>query len=235
MSRRFLVLTTILAWVAIAALVANPVSSTMLRILLLLAIAGAWLGTLLVLWKRKVVRIAWIGLSILMVLPFLLPGRAIEAEEVRARYLQELMRLEGARYFWGGECPWGIDCSGLARYSLRKALLDYGIQNLNGRATRLFLKHWWFDASAQALGEGYRNYTQPLETTGTIAEMSYAELRPGDLAVTTSGVHILVYLGEDKWIQADPGPLKVTVLHGREDSNAWFTQPMTTHRWTIFQ
>ena len=95
--------------------------------------------------------------------------------------------------YWGGESSRGIDCSGLPRRALRDALLAYGIRNLNGRAFRGYVEQWWFDASARALGEGYRDYTSPLGATGTIQEMDYGGLVPGDLAVTTSGVHILAY------------------------------------------
>lgn len=63
--------------------------------------------------------------------------------------------------------------------------------------------------------------------------MGYEDLVPGDLAVTTSGVHILAYAGEGKWIQADPGIGAVATLDGRTADNVWFRTPVTTHRWQL--
>jgi hypothetical protein len=64
--------------------------------------------------------------------------------------------------------------------------------------------------------------------------MSYAGLVPGDLAVTTSGIHILAYAGDEQWIQADPGIGAVATLSGRTADNRWFDTPVTTHRWQLF-
>ena len=95
------------------------------------------------------------------------------------------------------------------------------------------VEQWWFDASAKALGQGHRDYTVPLGLQGTIEEMDYSELEPGDLAVTTNGVHVLAYAGDGKWVQADPGIGAVATLDGRSDENGWFESPVTIHRWAV--
>ncbi|QQL46237.1 NlpC/P60 family protein [Sulfuriroseicoccus oceanibius] len=172
-------------------------------------------------------------LPLIFAVPFLLPGRPIDAEELRDDYVARMSGFEGTSYHWGGETERGIDCSGLPRRALRDALLVYGVRHANGRALRLWLEHWWFDASARALSEGYRDYTVPLGAGGKIRDMSYDGLLPGDLAVTTDGVHVLAYLGEERWIQADPGIGEVAVLHGRNDCNIWFSRPVTMHRWRL--
>ena len=231
--RRLLVLLTIGALAAIIVIPLNPVSSRSLRLATLAALFGVWLGPLLLTWNYKPIRFALFVLAALLPIPFLLPGRSIDQTELRTAYLSRMQELEGTKYFWGGESRRGIDCSGLPRRALRGALLSYGIRHADGGAIRLFAEQWWHDASAQALGDGYRNYTMGLETTGTIAEMPYSELVPGDLAVTTNGRHILAYLGDEKWIQADPGLAKVATLHGRNDENGWFKIPVTTHRWRV--
>lgn len=145
--------------------------------------------------------------------------------------MKRLQALEGTVYIWGGESSQGIDCSGLPRKSYRDALFVYGVKHGNGAACRMFLEQWWYDTSALALGQGYRGFTVSLRQGGKIKEMSYDELKPGDLAVTDSGVHTLVYLGDGQWIQADPGIGHVATLDGREDPNAWFKQPVSMHRW----
>lgn len=148
-------------------------------------------------------------------------------------YLDRLVNFESTDYYWGGENARGIDCSGLPRRSLRDALFRYGFSSLNSRALRQGVKQWWYDASAKALSEGYRDYTIPLGLRGKIREISYDQLLPGDLAVTADGVHVLVYLGGNQWIQADPGIGKVATLDGRVDENSWFGVPVTMHRWKV--
>jgi hypothetical protein len=59
-------------------------------------------------------------------------------------------------------------------------------------------------------------------------------LEPGDLAITESGVHMLVYVGEDQWIQADPSAGKVLTENGKISQNHWFESSVSFFRWTIF-
>ena len=211
----------------------NPVNSKMYKLLLLGFSFGAWAGLIILLWKRKLARVAMLCVPVLAAIPFLLPGREIDQVELRTDYVERMTAFEGTEYFWGGESSRGIDCSGLPRRAFRGALLSYGIRHANGRATRAFLEQWWFDASAKALGEKYRNYTVPVGVSGDIEIMSYQELEPGDFAVTDSGVHVIAFAGGDSWIQADPGVGSVVTLDGRKDENAWFTTPVKVFRWSL--
>ena len=211
----------------------NPVSGKIQRLGLICSLAGIWLGPLMLFWKQKAARFALLAIPFLLVIPLILPAHPIDRDEVRADYLQRMRALVGTKYFWGGESSKGIDCSGLPRKALRDALLSYGFKHKNGGAIRMFLGQWWFDASAKALSQGYLNYTIPLSQSGTIRKMSYQNLSPGDLAVTQNGVHILAYLGDDNWIQADPGIGAVAILNGHTADNTWFDSLVTLHRWTV--
>ena len=213
----------------------HPVLNNMHRVAFLAAILGAWLGSLLLAWKHKLLRFAHLAISLLLAIPLALPGRAIAANDLRAEYVARMTQLVDTRYVWGGESSRGIDCSGLPRKALRDALVWRGLRQLDGGMLRMAVEQWCYDASAKALGQGYRNYTVPLLPHGTIRQMDYASLMPGDLAVTTSGVHILAYLGDEKWIQADPGIGAVAILNGRNDKNRWFDVPVTTHRWSVLR
>ena len=100
---------------------------------------------------------------------------------------------------------------------------------------RSFLEQWWFDTSAKALGENYRDFTFPINVNGNLKVMDYSQILPGDLAVTKNGVHVLVYVGNDKWIQADPGEGKVLTLNARTEDNIWFDSDVSIHRWNFFK
>ncbi|MCI5221762.1 MAG: peptidoglycan endopeptidase [Candidatus Electrothrix sp. AR4] len=211
----------------------NPVNSNLLKSTFLGCVFGAWIGFTVLAWKRKPLQTAALILPMLIAVPLILPGDEINSTELRQDYVLRMTSLEGTKYHWGGESSMGIDCSGLPRKALRDALLAYGIRHFNGRALRAYLEQWWFDASARALGEGYRNYTLSIGITGTIQMIDYQNLVQGDLAVTTSGVHILAYVGEGRWIQADPGIGVVATLAGRTDDNEWFRTPVTIHQWQL--
>ena len=233
MWRRLILIGTLGALAGLFVIPLNPVQSKIQKLAFLGCIAGAWVGLAMLTWNRKPLRMVALMLPWLAAIPFLLPPDRIDAAELRENYVRRMAEFEGTKYFWGGESHRGIDCSGLPRRALRDALLAYGVRHLNGRAFRSYLEHWWFDASAKALGAGYRDFTIPLGIKGTIRDMDYAGLVPGDLAVTTSGVHILAYAGDGQWIQADPSIGTVATLPGRTDKNAWFRMPVTTHRWQL--
>ncbi len=233
MRRLMILIFTFGALAGIVVISINPVSSKILNLVLLGCIIGAWLGITILVWKRKASRVVALGLPLLAGVPFVLPGATIDAGELRQYYVQRMLAFEGTKYHWGGESAGGIDCSGLPRRALRDALLAYGIKHLNGRAFRLSAEQWWYDASARALGEGYRSYTVPLPMSGTIREMDASGLMPGDLAVTKSGVHVIAYAGNDKWVQADPELGVVATLDGRKDDNGWFHSRVTMHRWKL--
>jgi hypothetical protein len=233
MWRRLILILTLGAIVGFFVIPLNPVNSKLLNLAFLGSIFAAWAGLTFLVWKRKPLRIVALFLPFIAAIPFILPADRIDPEELRLDYVRRMNEFEGTKYFWGGESSRGIDCSGLPRRALRDALMAYGIKHLNGRAFRACAEQWWFDASAKALGEGYRSYTSPIGTTGTIQEMDYGSLVPGDLAVTTNGIHILAYAGNGQWIQADPGIGAVATLDGRSDDNVWFGTPVTTHRWRL--
>ncbi|MFT4692197.1 MAG: hypothetical protein ACI9OD_004428 [Limisphaerales bacterium] len=212
----------------------HPVNRKLLNIALLSWIGLIWFGCLMLAWERKPFLIGVCLVPVVAVIPFCLPAGRIDGAELREDYLRRMTQFEGTTYVWGGENSLGIDCSGLPRRALRDALLANGVRHANGTAFRSCIEQWWFDASARALGKGYRDYTQPLAPKGNIREMEYEFLVPGDLAVTVSGVHILVYAGDERRIQADPKIGSVATLNGRSSDNDWFDTPVTTHRWQLF-
>lgn len=226
---------TVIFFLGALAVSFHPVHSRMVQLTFLGCLLGGWVGLTMLVWKRKALRATTVLLPMLLTIPFLPPGGKINSEELRGDYIRRLAGFEGVKYHWGGESSRGIDCSGLPRSAFRDALLSYGCRHLNGRAFRHWAEQWWFDASAKALGEGYRGYTFQLGTKGSIREMSYDSLVPGDLAVTTNGLHVLAYAGDGRWIQADPGIGSVATLDGRTSDNGWFRAPVTTHRWSLLE
>ncbi|MEM9212958.1 MAG: hypothetical protein AAGD25_01145 [Cyanobacteria bacterium P01_F01_bin.150] len=171
----------------------HPVNSGVLRLITIGAIITTGLALLLWNWRDRIRRILLIGCIGVGLLPLILPSRPVDAIALHKDYIQALIRFENTRYHWGGETHTGIDCSGLPRRALQQAMLRQGLKRLNGGLVRKALFHWWFDASAEALAVGYRNYTIPLELPDkrdeTIRTMRYDGLNPGDFAVTGDRQH----------------------------------------------
>ena len=153
--------------------------------------------------------------------------------ELRQLYVNELRRYEGTRYVWGGENLLGIDCSGLPRKTLRNALLKSAFLNGNGKYLCYAVKNWWFDASADALANGYKHYLTSLEMEGTVVKAPEETLSPGDLAITTDGRHVMVFLEKDTWISADPMRGKVVIEQPSISHNPWFDAKVKFYSWSV--
>ncbi len=235
MTRKFHRLVFVLGVTGLLALAVWPFHSGVLRYGLPFFFFVAWAAGLGFIWRRKIARIGVLALPVLLALPFLLPEKPLDPANLRDRYVAAMQRMEGTLYLWGGESRWGIDCSGLPRRALRDALWDIGWETGNGAAFREWARQWWFDTSAKALGQNYRGFTRPLGVSGKLRELDFRNLSPGDLAVTADGRHVMVFLRDGKWIQADPGPLKVTIGRPGVDENPWFNARVTLHRWTLME
>lgn len=232
--RRLLILLTVISVTVALAVPLNPVGTRFQHLVQLAAAGSAWSGLLMLCWRRRGLRITLLALPLLAGVVLVLPARRLNAEELREDYLADLRKFESVPYFWGGESPRGIDCSGLPRRALRDALLSRALRHADAGALRLFAGQWLHDTSARAMSEGYRGFTRALGIKGRIATMDYSALQPGDLAVTEGGAHVMVFLGGEQWIQADPGIGHVATLNGRRDHNSWFQHAVTLHRWSVF-
>lgn len=212
----------------------NPLSARFTKAGALLAAAVAWLGLLFLALPHR--RLRWLlpGVTALTGLLLLLPARSYCPEILRGHYVNSLESYEDTPYFWGGESRRGIDCSGLIRCGMMDTLLRRGLRNADGGLVRQSLSLWWHDTSADALGKEHDGLTQFLFDAPSLNEADYGRLRPGDLAVTKGGSHILAYLGGGRWTQAcpDTGIYKVIALRIPSD-NSWFRQPVKLMRWTI--
>ena len=90
---------------------------------------------------------------------------------------------------------------------------------------------WWFDCSAKALMNNYRDFTKSRFQAESINKLDHNKLEPGDFAVTVDGVHTLVYLGNKQWIEADPGIGKVITVTVPVENNGWFDLPVQILSW----
>lgn len=188
-----------------------------------------WVGLLVLLWRQRAVRFTLLGLTVAAGIFLALPiGAPASAEQLRADYTASLRRYAGVVYVWGGENARGIDCSGLVRRGLINALSTRGLRTFNPSLLRQALVLWWNDTTASSLGAG--EGTLPVQQVPSLNASDAAPLLPGDLAVTLGGAHILAYLGDHQWIEADPQASQVLTVT-TPSKEFWFNMPMKIVRW----
>ena len=210
-----------------------PVNIGLLRLYFLLTIPTLLVGGAVLLWHRERLRYVPVVILGLLLVVLILPGRSQDAHRLRERYVSALRSDEGTKYVWGGENGFGIDCSGLARRALINAHVREGLLSLNPSHLRDSLELWWYDCSARAMKQGYRDWTRHLFDADSVNELSAEVAAPGDLAVTADGLHVLICLGQGTWIEADPGLGRVFAAK-TPVANPWFDMPVVVLRWKRF-
>ncbi len=208
-----------------------PVNVIFSRLALIIGVFGVWSGGLFLFWRRPTVRFPLLMLGTCWVAFLILPGYDLAPRLLREEYVSQLLRYEKTWFLWGGENVIGIDCSGLVRRGLIHADLKTGILTANPRPVRQALSLWWFDRSARALAEGYRGDTRVLFSEQSINALNHARLLPGDLAVTSDGIHVLAYIGGQRWIEADPDEMKAITVSAPAMAFRWFNVPVDIVRW----
>jgi hypothetical protein len=108
-----------------------------------------------------------------------------------------------------------------------------GLRTFDPGLTRFALHLWWNDCTARTLGEAHAGLTEHLFDTPSLNQLDQSKVRPGDLAVTSNGVHIMAYLGDNTWIEADPGLGRVFSGTVPVKNNLWFDGPMKIVRWSV--
>jgi len=210
-----------------------PIANFYTRVSLMICLISALVTGLISSWPMRVIRFGFLSLIALLISAVLLPGREYNRAEFIAIFISELVSYQDTPYVWGGESRLGIDCSGLIRSSLVGAALKLGIRTANPDLFRLGISIWWHDATARQIGQGYRDLTYPVVSADSLNSIDYTTIQPGDLAVTASGIHILAYIGNNSWAEADPKLEKVVVLTTPQPSNPWFITPVRIVRLKI--
>jgi cell wall-associated NlpC family hydrolase len=164
-------------------------------------------------WRQKVWRTLLLLVMAFLSAFVLSPGRTrTDAGRLRQRFVHQLEAYDGVRYVYGGENHRGIDCSGLVRAAMVRALIDECISSFDPALLRAALTLWWRDTNAIQLGKGGKGLTLPIGDGLPMAMRAAKDLRPGDLAVTMSGSHVLACLDDHRWIEADPDVARVHIV-----------------------
>ena len=194
------------------------------------------IGLIFMLRHHQVFRLLFLGLLLAIASFLCWPSYSSrDVSRLRDEYVAALLRYEAVPYYWGGENMKGIDCSGLVRRALVDACWSCGIKSGDSELARQAISIWWHDTTAKSLGESFRGLTTPVLDVSSLREANHAQLALGDLAVSQNGVHVLAYIGNLKWIQADPTAGRVTITESSPSAHGWFTKPMKIVRWSMLE
>ncbi|MCO4780822.1 MAG: C40 family peptidase [Candidatus Cloacimonetes bacterium] len=147
-------------------------------------------------------------------------------------YISKLTSYHDIKYVWGGENKRGIDCSGLMRMALVDTLITHGLLDRNLYLIWKAFNLWYYDLSAKAIMHGYDGKTFKVFDSLSIKDIDHSKLSIGDMAATDNGVHVLAYIGDKKWIQADPTRGKVTIDHSSSKA-PWLDTKVCIVRWKL--
>jgi len=211
-------------------LIINPLRTTMLKAMIALLILTLLFSPFIYLRKKLKVAIPLAGVYLIILIFLLLPGRDYNRDSIRERYVAGLSANEGLPFIWGGESRFGTDCSGLVRKEFVNALMSEGIFTLNPGLIRNGMYIWHYDCNARSLRDGYKDFTYQVRSFSCVNRIKDTDLLPGDLVVMEDGDHVMAYIGDNKWIEADPDKLNVLCITTPSD-NPWFKFPVKIVRW----
>ena len=227
----------LLGWLVLFALLLAmhwyPIRFGTFRLLMVAGVVLCWLGFIGLLWRYKNLKRVLLAITVIGTLFWTLPGRAANSSALRQEYVRALQSYDGTVYVWGGESRRGIDCSGLMRCALIDTNVKLGLTTLNPGLLREAFSLWWNDSSAKAMKEEYQGKTRFLQTSPDLNQFDHTTIEPGDMAVTSNGVHVMAYVGNQTWIEADPSELQGNkVVQVKVPSRiAWFATPVHLMRW----
>jgi hypothetical protein len=208
-----------------------PVTNSWMKVFQLGLLVASAIGWMAILRRYKFAFRLALAVLVFFTILFSAPGsKGLARPELPSLYAGALLRYEGVTYWWGGENRRGIDCSGLIRRGMMDAALKLGLLKLDGEMMRAAADLWWHDCSAEALGEGYRTYTVPVTEAESLNALDHTKVRTGDLAIAGGGSHILAYLGDKRWIQADPTAQNV-ITQTAPSKNGWYKGRVKIVRW----
>jgi hypothetical protein len=230
--QNFFIIIWILLLVVEVIMVIFPIGTGLIRLGVVLDFVLLLSSGLYLFWRNNYLRLCFLLIGIIILLVIIIPGHNDNSKQLQNEYVHSLLEYENVRYVWGGENKIGIDCSGLVREGFIDANLKLGAKTLNPKLLRRAFFIWWYDCSADALGDSYRKMTILILKAQSMDELDYNNIELGDMIVAEKGFHIFAYIGDNTWIEANPDKGKTVKVSATEKAKAWKGIPIKLIRWS---
>ncbi|NLN75866.1 MAG: hypothetical protein GX139_06110 [Armatimonadetes bacterium] len=173
--------------------------------------------------------------SALFVVWAVLGSKPPDTDALRQVYYKRLRAFVGTPYQVNGETDIGIDSAGLARAALWHAMVRQGAKEVNPQLLgRKLWSFWWRDIDAKDIAQDKYGYTRLIGSAEKLAGFDTNTIKVGDMAVADDK-HVMIYYGDERWIEASPVDGKVVVRKAPAGSKRkWFNVPVKIMRWRIF-
>jgi hypothetical protein len=226
----------IISWLSLLVIVIIllilPAGSGILRLGIVLGFIVLLSSGIYLFWRKIFLRWLFLSITTVILMIILIPGHKGNPKQLQDEYVHSLLQYENVKYIWGGENKMGIDCSGLVREGFINANLKVGVKTLNPKLIRRAFFIWWYDCSADALGNSYRQMTTLVLKFQSMNELDYNNIMPGDIIVAEKGFHTFAYIGNNTWIEADPGKGKTITVSSEKKAAEWKGVPIKVLRWS---
>ena len=196
-----------------------PVRTTIIRGIIILLIAMPLIYLIKNYWSKFYIGKALLTGTIILLIWGITTFTLVPINQ--KTFIQHVQSYENVPFVWGGENSFGLDCSGLIRQSLLKTYLS---QYRIGSAFQI----WFIDCPAKHLSTKYSNILREYKKAVLIKKVTNLNIPLGTLAVTTTGNHVLAYVGNNSWAQASPDDMKVTIKNYSEN-DPWFLKKVNMY------
>jgi hypothetical protein len=196
-----------------------PVRTTIIRGIIILLIAMPLIYLIKNYWSKFYIGKALLTGTIILLIWGITTFTLVPINQ--KTFIQHVQSYENVPFVWGGENSFGLDCSGLIRQSLLKTYLS---QYRIGSAFQI----WFIDCPAKHLSTKYSNILREYKKAVLIKNVTNLNIPLGTLAVTTTGNHVLAYVGNNSWAQASPDDMKVTIKNYSEN-DPWFLKKVNMY------
>ena len=230
--QKLFIIAWVVLWIIVLIMLIFPVGIGIFRLGIILGFIFLWSSGIYLFWRTIYIRVLFLLIAIVVLIIIIIPGHKANSKQLQNEYVNSLLGYENVRYIWGGENKNGIDCSGLVREGFINANFRVGIKTLNPKLIKRAFYIWWYDSSADALGNSYRQMTTLVLKAKSMDELDYNNIMPGDIIVAEKGFHTFAYIGSNTWIEANPDKGKTVKISSVEKAREWQDIPIKLVRWS---
>ncbi len=222
-ARFFIWFSFIICAIGVIGLIINPVNNATYRALGHLSIFGFMISSILLNKQtpgRVVLGLIYVGFAVAV---YNSEFRPPNPNQFTNRFVSQVKSYNKVRYRFGGESFLGMDSSGLVRRSLIVTYLKLAFFEGKVGLVKRAYSVWMEKIALSTLMLNENPYTKVIGTFQSINSLDSRILKNGDLAISSQGTLVAIYLGNKLWATSD------------SSANGVFIERMPANKYGIFR